>query len=68
MPRTLVPEWEMRDRLRKALDVSGVGVSEMADELGVSRNAVGNWLAGRTKPSRSWCTRRRSSSSGCARP
>lgn len=40
----------MGDRLAKALDVSGVGVAEMAIKLGVSRQTIGNYLAGRTQP------------------
>lgn len=36
-----------------ALEASDVKVSEMADELGVGRNTVGNYLAGRTNPTRS---------------
>lgn len=40
MTRTIVPQWEFKDRLAKALDVSDYGVGEMAAELGVSRNAV----------------------------
>jgi transcriptional regulator with XRE-family HTH domain len=36
-----------------ALEASDVKVAEMADELGVGRNTVGNYLAGRTQPSRS---------------
>lgn len=45
-------QFVLHDRLRKALDVSGVSVQDMADACGVSRNTVGNWLSGRTKPSR----------------
>lgn len=45
-------EWDLADRLRKALRVSGVGVQEMADELGVERNTVGNYIGGRTVPAR----------------
>lgn len=40
------------DRLAKALTVSGVSHAEMADALDVSRNTIGNYIAGRTKPSR----------------
>jgi len=47
-----VPEWSLGDRLGKALQVSGVSVQEMADELGVRRQSVGNYIAGRTKPQR----------------
>lgn len=44
--------WDLADRLRKALRVSGVGVGEMADELHVSRNTVGNYINGHTEPNR----------------
>jgi transcriptional regulator with XRE-family HTH domain len=44
-------EWRLCDRMRRSLDYAGIGVQEMADYLLRSRNAVGNWLAGRTAPS-----------------
>lgn len=47
-----IPTWTLGDRLAKALDHSGVSVADMADELGVSRNTVGNYIAGRTAPKR----------------
>ena len=47
---TAVPAFHMGDRLAKALDVSGVGVAEMALKLGVSRQTIGNYLSGRTTP------------------
>jgi transcriptional regulator with XRE-family HTH domain len=46
-----VPEWDVADRLRKALRVAGIGVGEMADYLGVSRTSVSNWINGRVQPS-----------------
>lgn len=46
----MVPVFGLRHRLALALDYSGVSVHDMADELGVSRNTVGNYLAGRTTP------------------
>jgi transcriptional regulator with XRE-family HTH domain len=45
-----VPQWDTADRMRKGLRESGLGVTEMAVYLGVSRNTVGNWLNGRIKP------------------
>ena len=47
-----VPEWTRGDRMRKALEHAGVGVTGMADYMGVTRQAVGNWIAGRVKPSK----------------
>ena len=44
------PTFHWGDRLEKALDVSGVKVAEMALRLGVSRQTIGNYLAGRTTP------------------
>lgn len=40
------------DRVRKAVDVSGRSVQEVADALGVHRNTLGRWMSGRTTPSR----------------
>lgn len=45
-------EFGLHDRLRKALEVSDTSVQAMADALGVSRNTVGNWLSGRSVPSK----------------
>lgn len=45
-----IPSWDLADRLRKCLRVSGVGVQEMADYLEVSRNTVSAWVNGRVKP------------------
>lgn len=44
-----IPVWVEGDRLRKALEHAGLSVQDMADYLGVSRNTVGNYLAGRGK-------------------
>ena len=46
-----VPEFDLADRMRKALRTSGVGVQEMADYLGVARNTVSTWINGRIEPS-----------------
>ncbi|HEY6279717.1 MAG TPA: helix-turn-helix transcriptional regulator [Streptosporangiaceae bacterium] len=46
-----IPEWDVADRLRKALRIAGIGVAEMADYLGVSRTSVSNWINGRVAPS-----------------
>lgn len=53
-----VPEWDLADRLRKALreanrrEGSDLSVEELAEELGYSRQSVGNWMAGRAEPRR----------------
>jgi transcriptional regulator with XRE-family HTH domain len=46
----LVPEWDMADRMRKALRHGGITVQDMAEYLGVSRKSVGNWIGGRIEP------------------
>ena len=52
MPATAatVPEWDLADRMRKALRTADVGVQEMADYLGVARNTVSTWINGRITP------------------
>lgn len=52
-PEGRVPTWDIGDRLSKALKESGVGVSDMAVQLGVSRETVGRWINGRGLPRRS---------------
>lgn len=46
-----VPQWDVADRMRKALRHADLGVAEMADYLGVSRTSVSNWINGRVEPS-----------------
>ena len=46
-----VPQWDLADRMRKALRHAGVGVQEMAEYLGVGRNTVSTWINGRIRPS-----------------
>lgn len=43
-------EFDLADRLRKSLRVSGVSVQEMADYLEVNRNTIGRWMAGSSEP------------------
>lgn len=43
-------EWDVADRMRKSLRASGVGVQDMADYLGMSRNSISNWINGRAIP------------------
>jgi len=47
-----VPTWTLGDRLRKAREEAGLQQKDVADALGISRNSVGNYEAGHTKPRR----------------
>jgi transcriptional regulator with XRE-family HTH domain len=47
----LVPQFDLADRMRKALRVADIGVQEMADYLGVARNTVSTWINGKIQPS-----------------
>jgi transcriptional regulator with XRE-family HTH domain len=47
----MAPEWDLADRMRKALRVADIGVQEMATYLGVARNTVSTWINGRIAPS-----------------
>jgi transcriptional regulator with XRE-family HTH domain len=51
-PEGRIPAWDLSDRLGKALRDSGIGVSAMADQLGISRETIGRWINGRGKPRR----------------
>lgn len=44
-------EFDLADRMRRALRVSHVGVQDMAEYLGVARNTVGTWINGHIQPS-----------------
>lgn len=45
-----VPEFDLADRMRKALRESQHNVIYMAEQLGVRRETVSSWLNGRTRP------------------
>ena len=47
-----VPEWTLADRLARSLRETGIGVSGMATQLGVSRETVGRWINGHGEPKR----------------
>lgn len=49
---TSAPPEEVQDRLARALRFAGIGVGEMAENLGVSRTTVSNYLHGRSDPNR----------------
>ena len=44
--------FDLGDRLDKAMRVAGLGIDDMAEALGVSRNTIGNYRSGRTHPSK----------------
>ena len=44
--------WTLEDRLRKAREVTGLGQSEFAAEIDVSRRTVGNYESGSVAPRR----------------
>lgn len=43
---SVVPEWTLQDRLRKARELTGLGQKDFAERLGVSRNTVGSAESG----------------------
>jgi transcriptional regulator with XRE-family HTH domain len=47
-----IPEWDLADRMRKAMRYAGYGVQDMAEYLGVTRTTVSTWINGRNRPSR----------------
>lgn len=46
-----VPEWDLADRMRKALRQAHVSVADIAEYLGVTRGTVSTWINGRIAPS-----------------
>lgn len=47
-----IPHFDLADRMRKSLRHSDIGVQDMADYLGVSRNTVGRYVNGHNHPDR----------------
>jgi transcriptional regulator with XRE-family HTH domain len=45
-------EFDAADRIRRAMRIADVGVTELARALDVNRNTVGNWINGHTIPRR----------------
>ncbi len=45
-----VPAWTVADRLRKAREHAGLEQAQLATDLGVSRNTVGNYEGGKVTP------------------
>ncbi len=46
-----VPDWDLADRMRKALRHAGMSPGQMAAYLGVGGNTVSTWINGRIEPS-----------------
>ena len=46
-----VPDWDLQDRMLKALRVAGMTALGMAEYLDVTRGTVANWLHGKIRPS-----------------
>jgi transcriptional regulator with XRE-family HTH domain len=44
-----IPDWDIHERLAKALKHSGLTTEELAARLGVSPNTVRNWVHGHVK-------------------
>ena len=49
---TVVPEWTLGDRLRKAREMTGLEATQFADEIGVHRQSIANYEKGKTRPRR----------------
>lgn len=47
----VIPEFDLTDRMRKALRHRGQTAVGIAEYLGVTRDAVGKWLNGSRRPS-----------------
>ena len=47
-----IPQWDVADRMGKALRSSGVKPAQMALYLGVHRNTITNYIRGKSKPTR----------------
>ncbi|WP_425577209.1 helix-turn-helix transcriptional regulator [Nesterenkonia rhizosphaerae] len=48
-----IPQWEMKDRLRKAREDAGYEIGELADALGATRHTISRAEKGLTTPRRS---------------
>ena len=45
-----IPQWDVTDRMMKAMRQARFTVGDMADYFDVSRNTVSGWLHGRIRP------------------
>lgn len=50
MNQAIIPVWDLQDRMRKALRVADLSAGEMAEYLGVTRQAVSGWLNASATP------------------
>ncbi|WP_052062118.1 helix-turn-helix domain-containing protein [Rhodococcoides fascians] len=48
-PRLQIPVFDLADRLRKSLRVSGMSVQEMGDYLEITRETVGRYMNGHVR-------------------
>jgi transcriptional regulator with XRE-family HTH domain len=49
---TLIPDWRLADRIRRAVDFGDVDKQQLADECGVSIKTIYNWISGVSRPRR----------------
>lgn len=47
-----IPQWDLADRMRKALRQAGMSNNEMAEYLEVAPATVSTWINGRFRPSK----------------
>jgi len=47
---THIPQWDMYDRMAKALKDAGISIAQAAEYFDVHRNTVSGWLHERIKP------------------
>lgn len=49
-----IPALSLPWRMKMALEDAGIGVAEMGERLGVSRDTISNWINGRIQPRRAF--------------
>lgn len=48
----VVPEWDLADRMTKALRLVGLSVNELSEIMGVTASTVSRWLHGHNRPNK----------------
>lgn len=48
MPQNADLEFDLLDRLRKSMRISGKDAGDLSEDLGIHRNTIGNYLNGKT--------------------